>query len=141
MIRTIINLFRNQKTLASENEDLRKRLEAATSGDWSKVRLIKVKDGSITMGSDIMRAIAEFFTQSLEKEDGTYHNYMEVEFTAPRMGKAVLLCQRVSGKTPNQLVKDAKDDAVEKLMRILYEEEGNVINPGMADRIQRKMKE
>lgn len=90
-----------------ERDELATKLEAITSGDWSKARLVRFENGQFDFTGGPVAFIAEYLAQLMESGD-EYYNNMEVRVDHPKAGPMVLTLQRVLGKTPTEQRKAAE---------------------------------
>lgn len=84
-----------------------------------------VVDGTLTMNLENgpVAYLAEYMAQVLG-HPGEPHNYMEITINHKTLGPMVLTLQRVSGKTPHQLLKEAQAE-VDRLKRHLNQMYGD----------------
>jgi hypothetical protein len=99
-----------------------KRLTALLEKRYKDVRLVEFRNGQMVLSGSIIEHMAEFMAQMLEGPEGpennTPANYTETRLTHHRMGELVLTMQRVSGKTPHELRREAeaeRDAAIQAL--------------------------
>lgn len=76
---------------------------------YSDIRLVSFEGGSFTFSSPILPLLTEFMAQMLQPDQTEEAaNYTETEVTHNHLGALTLTLQRVSGKTPHQLRKQAE---------------------------------
>ena len=95
------------QTRIQELEAEVERLTALLEGRYKDVRLVEIKNGEMVLEGSVVAYMASFLAEML-KSRGTVANYTETRVTDPELGELVLTLQRVSGKTPHQLRRDAE---------------------------------
>ncbi|MEP3668954.1 hypothetical protein [Roseibium sp.] len=91
--------------LKAENERLTALLEAR----YKDVRLVEFVNGQLVLEGSIIAHMAEYMAQMLEGyDDGPVANYTETRLTHPRMGELILTMQRLTGKSPHELRREAE---------------------------------
>jgi hypothetical protein len=93
--------------LERERDEQEAKIDALTSGDWSKARLVRFENGQFDFSGGPVAFIAEYLTQCMEAAGG-YHNNMEVRVDHPKAGPMFVTLQRIHGKTPAQQRKEAE---------------------------------
>ena len=127
--------------LERERDEQEAKIDALTSGDWSKARLVRFENGQFDFSGGPVAFIAEYLAQCMEAAGG-YHNNMEVKVDHPKAGPMFVTLQRIHGKTPAQQRKEAESKlakAVEALrscvtiLNATIEESGRSIEWGEED--------
>ena len=93
--------------LERERDEQEAKIDALTSGDWSKARLVRFENGQFDFSGGPVAFIAEYLAQCMEAAGG-YHNNMEVRVDHPKAGPMFVTLQRIHGKTPAQQRNEAE---------------------------------
>lgn len=90
------------------------RMLAIIEERWNDLRLVRYVDGVLDLAGGPLPLIIAYMRELMTKPEGGMHNYMEMQIQ-PKNGDEgfIFNIQRMDGKTPHDLLIEAKQEIVD----------------------------